>query len=504
MKHLYTTVLLFFALTTFLFTSTAFAQSCTPTGNQVSYGTNNQWIGYVYQGMAFENYKGFITAGVPAAPDFDMSFNGSQVNYNTSGCAVYTDTFSVRYKLAKNFTAGNYRITVGADDGYRLSLDGGTTWMINEWHDQGYASRSATVYLDGSYNMVLEFYEHFGGNRVTFALAQLGNPGNEYVYGSNYTWIGHMYQGRSFGTYIGDINEGSPSSSNFNTQFGGSNTSLPTSSGSVTTNDFSGRFMLHTNLAAGNYTFTVGGDDGFRFSIDGGVSWLINEWTDHSYMTRTTSVTLDGAYNFVIEYYENGGDNQLSFDMQYTPAASLPVKLTSFTANTVAADLVQLKWTTAEELAFDHFTLQRSTDGQHFTGIQQIAGQQHNSTITQTYAYTDRVNTSGNIYYRLAMVDKDGSVEYSTIEMVTVAATVQQAKIYPTIVKQGVLFVEADAATPVKIDIYDMNGKHLLSQALSSNGRQQVSLPAGISKGSYISRLTAGQQLITQKIFLIQ
>src|SRR4051812_12637373 len=106
----------------------AAAQACTPQGDQSSYGTNNTWIGYVYDDIARTTYMGYVTEGSAASPNFDESFGGANGSYPTNGCPVSTSTFGVRYKLVKNFTAGSYTITVGADDGYRLSLDGGVTW----------------------------------------------------------------------------------------------------------------------------------------------------------------------------------------------------------------------------------------------------------------------------------------------------------------------------------------------------------------------------------------
>src|ERR1700756_4263802 len=109
----------------------AAAHSCsTAQGDQTSYGTNNVWIGYVYEGKSFNYYHGFVTEGSASNPNFNESFGGNQVYYNTNGCSVYTDTFSVRYKLTASYS-GNFTITVGGDDGVRFSLDGGNTWVIN-------------------------------------------------------------------------------------------------------------------------------------------------------------------------------------------------------------------------------------------------------------------------------------------------------------------------------------------------------------------------------------
>src|ERR1700743_3836686 len=125
MNPLYTSFmkkLLFTLIVIFLLSDHhAQAQACaTAQGDQNAYGSNNVWIGYVYTGQRFNNYMGYVNEGAAANPNFDESFGGSTVTYNTNGCSITTDNFSVIYKLSQALT-GNYTITVGGDDGYQLS-----------------------------------------------------------------------------------------------------------------------------------------------------------------------------------------------------------------------------------------------------------------------------------------------------------------------------------------------------------------------------------------------
>ena len=81
---------------------------------------------------------------------------------------IYTENFSARYRLQKT-PLGTYIFTVGGDDGYRLSLDGGgNTWVIDKWQDQGYNITSYTAVLKRLRNIVLEYYENGGENRISF------------------------------------------------------------------------------------------------------------------------------------------------------------------------------------------------------------------------------------------------------------------------------------------------------------------------------------------------
>ena len=292
----------------FLTITAAYTPACTALGDQVSYGTSNTWIEYLYDNLDFTSYMGYVNEGTPGNPNFDESFGGDNVNYNTNGCAVYTETFSARYKLTKTFAAGNYQFTVGADDGYRLSLDGGTTWVINNWNDQSYTITSYTTSLNGTYNLVIEYYENGGGNRISFNVqtACLGSE-DQSIYGTGNIWNGYIYDRTNFNQYNGMVNEGSAAGPNFDENFGGDNVIYATSACGVQTETFSARYRLQKTMPNGNYIFTVGGDDGYRLSLDGGSTWVINQWNDQSYMSATYSTTLNGTYNIVLEYFENGG-----------------------------------------------------------------------------------------------------------------------------------------------------------------------------------------------------
>ena len=243
-----------------------------------------------------------MNEGVAASPSFDESFGGASVNYATNGCSILTDTFSVRYKLTSTFADADYVFTVGGDDGYRFSLDGGATWAVNMWNTQSYVATTYTVHLNGTYNMVIEYFENFIDNRISFDVVKAcTGSGNPAIYGTNNQWIGYVYTGMNFNSYKGYVSEGSALSPNFDESFGGDNVTYGTSDCSINTNQFSVRYRLKNILPNGTYTFTVGGDDGYRLSLDGGSTYVINNWGDHGYTTTTYTATLAG----IIIWYLN-------------------------------------------------------------------------------------------------------------------------------------------------------------------------------------------------------
>ncbi len=462
-------------------------RGCSPQGNETSYGTNNVWIGYVYNKSNFTSYRGYVTEGNASSPDFDQNFGGKNVYYSTNGCTVQTETFSVRYKLKKTFSSGSYRFTVGGDDGYRLSLDGGSTWIINEWTDQAYAVKTVTVTLNGNYNLILDYYENSDANRISFSVEQIcGAADDTNEYGSNNVWKGYVYEGRNFQTYKGMVLEGAASNPDFDQNFGGSNVSYATSSCPVQTEDFSVRYRLSKDFAAGSYEFTVGGDDGYKLSLDGGATWVINKWTDHSYSTSKFSASLSGTQNLVLEYYENGGNNRVSFSMR--TLMILPVTLQSFTAHE-RNGIVELNWSLSQDSNPEKFIIEKSRDGVSFNAIGNNPSQ--NSTSGQ-YRFIDPSSPEGSQYYRLKMTDRNGLVTYSSVISVRTSGTISNTiNIFPTIVTGNSFYIKSKTnIRNTVIIITGISGKVMLKQHVGNVAAgQPFSVSAGntsLGKGIYL------------------
>ncbi len=92
----------------------------------------------------------------------------------------------------------------------------------------------------------------------------------------------------------------------------------------------------------------------------------------------------------------------------------LPIELIDFNAVCGNNDIL-ITWTTAIETNNEYFTLERSTDLNHFSAIAQIKGQ-GNSSVAVNYNYTDNNIEEGiYYYYRLKQTDFDGISKYSKI-----------------------------------------------------------------------------------------
>lgn len=439
------------------------AQPCSPTGNENTYGTGNIWIGYAYNNRTLGSYRGYVNEGTAGSPNFDQNFGGSDVNYYTTSCRVRTETFSMRYRLRKTFTSGTYQFTVGGDDGYRFSLDGGSTWVINNWADQPYTTSTYSVALNGTYDMVLEYYENSGDNRVSFTVTTLcSGTENTNLYGSGNIWNGYLYDGTNFNSYAGMVNEGTAGSPDFDQSFGGSDVPFATSACPVQTETFSARYRLTKTFAAGTYMFTVGGDDGYRLSVDGGATWIINNWTLHSYTSTSYSTSLSGSYNLVLEFYENSGANRVSFQMR--TLSILPITLESFTARDKGQS-VQINWAVSSGSDPRQFVVERSINGTSFSAIGTVAASANGLT---RYSHSDLSPFNGTAYYRLKMTDMGGVTTYSETVIVrrtTATATANKISVYPTVVTGNSFLVTSNNnIRNAVITITGLNGKTMYTQ----------------------------------------
>ncbi|TAF60199.1 MAG: hypothetical protein EAZ58_13365, partial [Flavobacterium sp.] len=153
-------------------------------------GTNS-WIGHVYDftnnpdivpmppsdANAFANYLGSFTQTNTVSGStisFNNNYGGENNCYSfTAGGTAHsfrTDTFAVRYRMnttAAVYPAGCYFVNITGDDGVRLYIDG--TLVLNSWRQQSATPyNNVLVYLNGSSQLVFDFYEKNGSNVSNF------------------------------------------------------------------------------------------------------------------------------------------------------------------------------------------------------------------------------------------------------------------------------------------------------------------------------------------------
>ncbi len=174
-------------------------------------------------------------------------------------------------------------------------------------------------------------------------------------------------------------------------------------------------------------------------------------------------------------------DQTVAFDV---PPCILPVTLISFNA-TVQSNAVVLKWATSAEVNEKDYVIEYSTDNTTWNVLG--SADARNGTATNDYLYKHYQPVSGNNYYRIKMVENDGSYKYSNIVVVNFDGK-EGISIYPNPVKET-LTVEwkKQKSEKVSVQITDITGRILNLQHIqlqSGNNLFQLNTNK-LSKGTY-------------------
>lgn len=183
------------------------------------------------------------------------------------------------------------------------------------------------------------------------------------------------------------------------------------------------------------------------------------------------------------------------------PSAILPLTLLSFDAEKKGGK-VETKWQTEQEVNTDYFDVERSVNGVNFSSIGQVkaTGLKQKS----TYSLTDNTLPQSNtLYYRLKMLDKDGTFEYSKVKSISSKASKSDIKIYPNPISNTIK-AELTSITSGDIDIsiVDAFGKVVLtSKQKVSEGLNTFNLDCpNLAAGMYVFVAKTGTDSFVQKI----
>lgn len=209
--------------------------------------------------------------------------------------------------------------------------------------------------------------------------------------------------------------------------------------------------------------------------------------------------TLFNSSSYFAMASTNAVDNPLS------GLAPLPVVLTKFTATAVGT-VVQLAWSTASERNSAYFEVQRSANGLQFENLKQVPAQ-GGSTSRRGYESLDAHPLAGQSYYRLCLVDLDGTFAYSPVATVRFGTTTGPARLtlYPN---PGTgssfrLATQNVPAGPATVRVYDLQGR-LVSQHTVDFAQPNLAIQSAqiLAAGMYVVTVQTNVGLFTQRLIV--
>ncbi|MEO6549379.1 MAG: MBG domain-containing protein, partial [Ferruginibacter sp.] len=148
-------------------------------------------------------------------------------------------------------------------------------------------------------------------------------------------------------------------------------------------------------------------------------------------------------------------------------AGPLPVTYKAVKAYQQSANIA-VEWTVENEINTSRYEVEKSVDGVNFTKVNNTVATGANRSST-TYSWLDVNPLSGNNFYRIRNIDKDGSFEYSNIVLVKTANTASGIRIYPNPVENGVIGAEFKnmASGVYSVRLINSTGQTVFSKRIS-------------------------------------
>lgn len=192
------------------------------------------------------------------------------------------------------------------------------------------------------------------------------------------------------------------------------------------------------------------------------------------------AVAVDGR-NIIVGAVRKFDDENDTNSMLYAGAAFmynndpvLPVTLANFDAQNLE-NQAHLTWSTMDETNSSHFEIQRSANGHNWAVIETVPATSESQTKT-TYNALDRSPLSGENFYRLKMVDADGTFAYSSINRLFFDGQ-RFATFYPNPVGEQLSLGEKVLTNAVSIKLVNQSGRQVF----------ETSKPAAVIKTGHLN-----------------
>ncbi len=253
------------------------------------------------------------------------------------------------------------------------------------------------------------------------------------------------------------------------------------------------RLYLKTSefLALKNATNSLGQPSGIASISD--IAILKNTENCPAAMAVTPVKLTTGYENYEYGYVLTASINSFStFFFAKNTFTALPVDMLVFNASK-DNDKVLLNWNTENEISLQRYEVEKSSDGRVFTKITETPAK---GNYINSYAITDAKPFNGLNYYRLKIVDKDGTYRYSIILKVDFSKK-YLVSVLPNPAHDYIIINGADKFK--RVQLVDMNGKLIKQFIVNSSNRYNT---AGIPQGIYLLQLINDDEQQAEKIII--
>ena len=175
-----------------------------------------------------------------------------------------------------------------------------------------------------------------------------------------------------------------------------------------------------------------------------------------------------------------------------TIPAIFPLDLLAFEVQKEGNYAGQIAWTTAQEVDIDEFVIERSTDAIEFKAVERVSAQ-----LGLDYNYYNVIDAYPNIpmsYYRLKIVETDGSFYYSPIRSLRFEKPIEDVKLIPNPSNEAVqIILNTTNDADFLMEVYNISGQKIMERGVEGNkGVHKITLETSEwGEGIYLVRLAS-------------
>jgi hypothetical protein len=165
-------------------------------------------------------------------------------------------------------------------------------------------------------------------------------------------------------------------------------------------------------------------------------------------------------------------------------SSALPVKLVSFSAKKESGT-AHLSWATASEINSEVFEVQQSRDAKIWRSIGEVKSFGESSML-RNYTFSHNTPDPGVNYYRLKMIDKDGTFANSTVRTVNFE-NVFTVGVYPNPVSSTLVVDATDWSVVKKVEMVSTKGNVVYQSGEVPTAKIDVN---NFAPGVYVVKVT--------------
>lgn len=214
-------------------------------------------------------------------------------------------------------------------------------------------------------------------------------------------------------------------------------------------------------------------------------------------LTSLADTNNDGYSDYLIGSYTINGSSA-NGTASFFPGGSgpLPVKLKSFTAHAENCNAI-LSWSAATELNLSLYTIEASINGTDFTSVGKVPAHKN-----ENYTYT-AAQSASVAYYRLKMIDTDGSYTHSALTIVRTNChklkNEEALKIYPNPATSSIWISGQDLSHAQRITLSDPQGRAIIQYNITGQVQFDIST---LQEGTYYIHIDYPDERKTAKLII--